>query len=179
MKVVSMGRSRVVRLGLGLVAPGHFLASCVDENASELTWSLRDVALKAILEPWRQKREQLSRVALITSLLVTENASDLTWSLRDVAPRATLELQTPRMRATWTSRSDHVAPSWSDLVVAPGRFLASCVDENASDLTWSLRDVALIDRKRERPHVVAARRHSESDSQAPDTENASDLDQSL
>ncbi|KAF3536044.1 hypothetical protein F2Q69_00019751 [Brassica cretica] len=38
-----------------------------------------------------------------------------------------------------------------------------------SDLTWSLRDVALIDRKRERPHVVAARRRSESDSQASET----------
>ncbi|KAF3522233.1 hypothetical protein F2Q69_00049436 [Brassica cretica] len=62
--------------------------------------------------------------------------------------------------------------TWSLRDVAP-------VTENASDLTWSLRDVALIDRKRERPHVVAARRRSESNSRAPDTKNASDLDQSL
>ncbi|KAF3519509.1 hypothetical protein DY000_02061721 [Brassica cretica] len=95
MKVVGMGRSRVVRL----------------ENASDLTWSLRDVAPRAILEPRRQKCERLSRVALITSLPVTENASDLTWSLRDVAPRAILELRTPKMRATWASHSDHVAPA--------------------------------------------------------------------
>ncbi|KAF3501750.1 hypothetical protein F2Q69_00043482 [Brassica cretica] len=90
-------------------------------------WSLPDVAPRAILEPRIPKCERLSRVALITSLPVTENVSDLTWSLRDVAPRATLELRTPKMRATWTSRSDHVAPSWSDLV-ASLRNLAPTLD---------------------------------------------------
>ncbi|KAF2599356.1 hypothetical protein F2Q68_00008974 [Brassica cretica] len=35
------------------------------------------------------------------------------------------------------------------------------VTENGSDLTWSLRDVALIDRKLDRPRVVAARRRSD------------------
>ncbi|KAF3570698.1 hypothetical protein F2Q69_00059880 [Brassica cretica] len=65
--------------------------------------------------------------------------------------------------ATWSGRSD------SSLRVAV----------NASDLTWSLRHVAPSDRKHERPHVVAARRRSESDSRALETENASDLAESL
>ncbi|KAF2604458.1 hypothetical protein F2Q70_00027921 [Brassica cretica] len=42
--------------------------------------------------------------------LIDRIASDLRWSLRDVAPRATLELRTPKMRATWTSRSQLERP---------------------------------------------------------------------
>ncbi|KAF3537557.1 hypothetical protein F2Q69_00020688 [Brassica cretica] len=37
----------------------------IDRIASDLTWLLRDVAPRAILEPQRQKCERLSRVALI------------------------------------------------------------------------------------------------------------------
>ncbi|KAF2567840.1 hypothetical protein F2Q68_00024656 [Brassica cretica] len=60
MKVVGMGRSRVVRLGLGLVNSNQTgqnrRGTYLDRLGSDLEWSLR----------------------------VAENASDLTWSLRHV-----------------------------------------------------------------------------------------------
>ncbi|KAF2567839.1 hypothetical protein F2Q68_00024657 [Brassica cretica] len=90
------------------------------------------------------------------------------------------------MRATWTSRSEHVAPGIETRATSRGRCETSLPERLSSSghrKCERLGPVALITslqrQKRERPHVVAARRRSQGDSRAPDTENASDLEQSL